>query len=135
MTTTQLLAPRYECISPVPLQSWAKVGLVFKHESGNVYSYLDNGTTWDIVAVFPFSDYPKLFRLLDWYESIEVSDLPEYVCDAFIPKDSEYHKVYKVTLYDFEDNTIIANGAKFTLTSFLRNRIPSTEQEFLKQNK
>ena len=120
----QLLQPRYKVIDDYPSierDNWC-VGDIIEPE-GQKFAQPN-----ELVAFL--SRYPNLFRRLEWWEERQPEDMPEYLCDAFIPKSSEYHQVYKVDKYDFRSNTIIVNSCQLTLYSFIKTKIPATKEEY-----
>jgi hypothetical protein len=64
--------------------------------------------------------FPHLFRSLEWWESRNPNDMPEYV--------RLKSKVFKVEKYCISGNEFITDGKK--IIKSLANTLPATEQEY-----
>ena len=124
MTTEQLLQPRFEVIADYP-DSRYKVGEILDR---------DWGWNGDDVDGFnnKISDYPHLFRKLQWWEKRKVEDMPMYVKVIAYEnniKSREVKPVVKVELHN------IVDGFHFKDTEGRYCNydicIPSTEEEYL----
>lgn len=91
MTTEQLMTPRVEVMYSHP-HSPIKRGEVLTM-LGDVYCDEQAGYSFtpEIIA-----EYPHLFRLLQWYDSRNIADMPEYVkySDKYIPETKKDKKTY-----------------------------------------
>jgi hypothetical protein len=85
------------------------------------------GCQWSVGAVFPanfgkFSDFPYLFRKLQWWEERNKKDMPKFV-------KSPFGEIMSVKGYDLFNKHIKFRSG----TGLLENYIPSTEEEYLSQ--
>ena len=91
MTSEELLKPRYKIIAAIP----------FKEEEDfwRVGEILDRNWGWhgDDEDGFKYhiSDYPHLFKKLEWWEERKVEEMPEYVKLIIGNKTAFVHKVEK----------------------------------------
>ena len=88
MTVEQLLQPRFKCIADYP-KSIYKVGEIFNC----------GGMSEDLLYCDKdgprMSDYPHLFKRLNWWEEREIEDMPRYIkCNV-----RSYRTVFKVSEY------------------------------------
>lgn len=74
MTKEQLLKPRWKVIADFP-DSDFKVGSI---EDRNWCKYVNGEDATDGIA-WNISDFPHLFKELEWWEERAIEDLPDYV--------------------------------------------------------
>jgi len=83
MKAKELLKPRFEVIASFP-NSYYKVGnilqgdLIFCDPEGDKYS-----------------DYPHLFRKLNWWEKRSIEDMPKKLICKAIPDDDSVQEIYE----------------------------------------
>lgn len=122
-----LLKPRFEIIADYPNNDFGKVGTIIDRDWR-----LEGGNNSGIAKI---SDYPNIFRKLNWWEKREESEMPMYL------KDNEKIGGGKVTYYKIEKWNmelmlgIIENGRKevcsiLTWTPEYTYQ-PATEEEYL----
>lgn len=99
MTTEQLMQPRYKVIADYPGSEFAV---------GDIIIYQDESEEKFFIGVT--NQYPHLFKKLEWGKERKNDELPKYVSDRYVPKSSEWHKVYIVNLYDMVENTIMLDN-------------------------
>lgn len=133
MTKEELLKPRWEVIANYPWNT--------EHEIGDIISegkYHIEPDDWSIslstnelqyaIGIFP-SEYPAIFKKLEWWEKREDKDLPKYV--------SLYGDNIEVTSYNIKTGQfwfdIKENGEEFNVSLPLRGTTPSTEEDYLNQ--
>lgn len=134
MSNEELMMPRYKVIADYPNRPLTMpIGHILTLNKFGASKWWHEYTDAEPLHLEEQTsrNYPAILKQLRWYEERDLKDLPKYVKDAFIPVSSEYHKVYKMDLYEPETNTVIANGCKFSFYSFLDTRRPATEEEYL----
>jgi hypothetical protein len=121
MSTEDLLKPRYKCIVDYPC-AIHKVGDIIKtYESAMSYAVKIDVDIDYISEKICLSDYPAIFKKLEWHEERDIKDMPEYAKDL---ENDLIGKVYRV----LERGLCI--GFKDNLVHY-KNCLPATEQEYL----
>lgn len=127
MNKEELLRPRYKVIADYP-KSIFKVGEILHVGSMGDLLYCDtNGPR--------MSQYPHLFKPLQWWEDRKPEDMPEYVKFKHYPNGENDFSIVKVDgVFVMHDFTSIGyfgikykNGGGNIYTSFT----PASEQEYL----
>jgi len=119
MTVEQLLKSRFEVIADYP-NSIFKVGSIINTSSDRIFCDTESEK---------YSDFPHLFKKLEWFEKREILDMPEYLKND--------NQVFKILEW------IIQGGFFFGITSHIKREgcdlfhnsafkyMPATEEEFL----
>jgi hypothetical protein len=135
MTTEELLAPRYKVIADYPDCNF-DVGAIFRDED----FYIGPKQVRHC-----FSDYPHLFKLLEWYEERDIKDMPEYVkfndernsiLSYGKDEEPEIHKVIRHWATSLDTNLRYSNSDNFisewnNVNYHYGQFLPATEQEYL----
>lgn len=98
MTPTELLKPRFEVIADYPGCSYEVGEILEPDDSGELHSKTA-GYSWTISSVKEktVGKYPHLFRPLQWWETRDEKDMPEYVRCHTDKSSLLYGHAYKVT--------------------------------------
>lgn len=91
MTAEQLLRPRFEVIADYP-KSMYKLGEIIDHGSDEIYIGLDT----------KYTDYPKIFRKLNWWEKRKKEEMPKRLI-SLSQKDEEGFSIEKQEVYEIID--------------------------------
>jgi hypothetical protein len=88
MKAEELMKPRFEIIANYPDNDFGKVGEILdrdwcKYINGNE----EEGIEWKI------SDFPHLFRKLNWWECRKIEDMPRRLICKAIPNDTEIMEI------------------------------------------
>ena len=126
MTTEELLRPRWKVIADYP-NSPFEVNSVLETDDKGVYTLWEH----DGKGYITLSDYPAIFRKLEWWEKRDEKDLPKYVkykgCEMFRFNSPKMSEVLKVDNYQ-EDCLNHNKGC-----DWISLYEPATEQEYLNQ--
>lgn len=78
-----------------------------------------------------FLKYPKVFRLMEWWEERDVKDMPDYVKSISTALNTKIGEVCKVKAYakDIKKNGVFLEGKSFS--RLIETLEPSTEQDYL----
>ena len=118
MTNEELMTPRFKVIDDYP-NSLFKIDEIL---TGNERIYCDENSK-------RYSDFPNIFKPLEWWEERELEDLPKYLKDDFyIIKVEKYYEKFgklKFDYFEYEGQTLY-NDRVDNLFS------PSSEEEYLK---
>lgn len=122
------MKPRYEVIADYPGQLHQIGDLIYGSWSFVVGDNDPNS------GKFSLSDYPHLFRSLQWWESRRPEDLPEYVKDdngVYMVKEWHLELVSKVTVFfiDGVHDGYVENDGECPLYSEF---LPATIQQYIK---
>ena len=118
MTVKELLKDRWKVIADFP-DSYFKVGDIEDRDWAKYVNTEDeaDGILWKI------SDFPHLFKKLEWWEEREIKDLPDYI--------KYKNKIYKV--YWKCDSSVRCEkhpSDGIGLNGDWGSCLPSTEQEY-----
>ena len=80
MTAEQLMMPRFEILRDFPNNKLGKVGEIL---DGDRAEYPNNDESLD--PIWRVSDFPHLFRKLNWWEHRKVEDMPKKVYHVDYP--------------------------------------------------
>jgi hypothetical protein len=80
MTPEELLKPRYKVIAPYPDMPFSvgQVLLLQKHKEGWEYTWAEHDGFHSMTDL-EMSEFPHLFKEMEWWEEREEKDMPEYV--------------------------------------------------------
>ena len=91
MTTEELLRPRWKVLADYPRNPF-EVGNILETDDKGVYTLWEH----DGKDYLTLSDYPSIFKRLDWWEERDEKDLPNYVkykgCEMFRLKVNNYQE-------------------------------------------
>lgn len=125
MNKEQLLKPRWKVIADFPDSDY-KVGSI---EDRDWCKYVNSEDETDGI-VWKISDFPHLFKELNWWEERKIEDLPNYIkiVDENVIAKVEEHSIgigftYKVTDYFTSEHS--------RRKVYSTNTIPSCEEDFL----
>jgi len=126
--TVDLLAPRYKLIADYP-HSIFTVGQILNLENKNGfwrYTWATNdGMDYEPESLF--TEYPNIFKRLEWWEDRYLEDLPEYIIGRKRGND-----VYlKVDKWFFDDVCGYWQTIKDNFTFSCPYATPITEQEYI----
>lgn len=98
MTKEELLKPRYKVIADYPGSSF-EIENVLETDEKSVYTLWEHDGKHELTL----SNFPAIFRELEWWEEREEKDLPEYVrykgCEFFRFSAPAINEVLKVESY------------------------------------
>jgi hypothetical protein len=126
MTTEHLLKPRWKIIAAIPFkeeEDFWKVGEILDRDWG-WHGDDEDGFKYHI------SDYPHLFKKLEWYEERKPEEMPEYVRWNYNPKtDNEDVRglVEKVIKWVQNGYGVVTSGNMVIAT---RHWLPATLAEY-----
>ena len=123
LSTEELLKPRYKVIADYPNSDW------------KLNEILDRDWSWDGDDENGFahsiSQYPHLFKKLEWWEEREEKDMPEYVKHKI---DSEVYKLQKQSETTPSDAYCIKRASIGTESYYqwvsLYDLLPATYEEY-----
>jgi hypothetical protein len=113
MTTEELLKPRWKVIATFPDNINYEVGSILDR---NWCKYV-NGEDASEGIVWEISDFPHLFKQLEWWEDRNEEDIPKYVKN----KDG--------IILDMTISMPLAKSMKL-VESFLSKSLPATREEY-----
>lgn len=116
-----LLKPRFEVIADYPDNEWDVGDIIDK-------DWAHTGAD-DITVLWKISDFPHLFRKLNWWEKREESEMPIYL--KFILRDETSY--YKIQKWDMVNMLGVLNNRQCCdLLGWNQEYTyqPSTEQEY-----
>lgn len=120
MTSQELLKPRYKVIADYPNNEF-KVGTILDINS---CKYEDDDNKGNIL--WKISDFPHLFKKLQWWEYRKIEDMPDYIKDGTLFLKVKYKdKMYQSTL----------GKTWHPIYEFSNYILPATEEEFHAQKK
>lgn len=137
--TTNLMTPRYIQLTDIP------IGVEEPLKEGTIYTLCNEGKTQfklfgRIWLPSDFDAYPKIFRLIFWWEHRSIDQMPGYVKDVFFPitipdtKNPFYGHIFKVTehfISELADVGCEYIDSKGELCYLAYNQAePCTEQEY-----
>lgn len=131
LSNEELIMPRYKVIADYPNSPFIVGRIITLNNFGAGQWWHEYTDEEPIHLDANTKKYPAVLQKLEWYEQRDVSDLPKYLKDAFVPETSEFHKVYKIELYNIITFTIVTNTGEFTYHEYLKSRVPATEEEYL----
>lgn len=132
MTTEELLKPRWKVIADFP-GSLLSIGEILTnlkyHQEPDDYS-IRIQTELGELGIFP-SEFPAVFKELEWWQERDEKDMPKYVrykgCEMFRLNSPKMGEVLKVDNYQ-EDYLNHNKGC-----DWISLYEPATEQEYLNQ--
>lgn len=140
MNIDNLLTPRFKIIADFPDNSYGEVGTILDRNWSKFPN--DNETEKPIWSI---SDFPNLFKKLEWWEERKESDMPSYLkkigyVDSFNnPVKDIYIKIrthFTTNESDSRYKTILSftsNDLKYGADSTYSGWEPATEEEYLNQ--
>ena len=84
MTAAELMKPRFEIIADYPNNEFGKVGDILDRDWGHYPNGEEFEPEWKI------SDYPHLFRKLNWWEKRTTEQMPKKVMSILDDKGDTY---------------------------------------------
>jgi hypothetical protein len=123
MTPEELLKPRYKVIAPYPDMPFSvgQVLLLQKHKEGWEYTWAEHDGFHSMTDL-EMSEFPHLFKEMEWWEEREEKDMPEYV------KHRRGEGVLKIVSIDWKYMSVILEDDSFP-RSFM-NFLPATASEY-----
>lgn len=119
-TPEELLRPRYKVIAEYP-DCYYKIGQILTTSQEEWVSN-DNAK----FAPQTVSEYPHLFKRLEWYEDRSIEDMPEYILlNTAIPK-----VILRVIEWGEEDGSIYACATEISKIENLWAILPVTFEEY-----
>ena len=92
MTAKELLKPRFKIIADYPGNDFGKIGTILNRDWTK---FLNDDETQS--PIWKISDYPHLFRKLNWWEERDVPEMPKKVSSKF----TEPNQIYLIEEWDF----------------------------------
>jgi hypothetical protein len=130
LTKEQLLIPRYKIIAPIPFkeeEDFWRVGEILDRDWG-WHGDDDDGFKYHI------SDYPHLFKNLEWYEDRTPDQMPEYlryVVDFMGHYGAPLNSIFKVSEYKtWGDALAFYSDQLKGKPLYLAHTLPATEEEY-----
>jgi len=113
----ELMKPRWKIIADFPYNTFGEVGDILDR---------DWGWSGDDEKGFKHhvSQYPHLFKKLEWWEERNPEDMPEYV------KHTASGKIWKVKEYDLPTGAHITGPEVSTYWAVMKNLEPATEADY-----
>lgn len=112
MKAEELMKPRFEIIADYPNNDLGEVGQIIYRD----WCYRINGLEWRI------SDFPHLFRKLNWWEHRDIEDMPKrLISKAFANEETKEvsDEVFEVEEWDMEQLVGWTNKTKRECCSLL----------------
>ncbi|MEZ7496490.1 hypothetical protein QO206_13410 [Leeuwenhoekiella aequorea] len=97
MTATELLKPRFEVIADFPDNHYGKVGTILDRDWSK---YPNDDETQE--AIWRISQFPHLFRKLNWWERREKHEMPKKLI-SLAGKDNINFKLEDQEVYEIVD--------------------------------
>ena len=120
MTPEQLMQPRFKVIADYPDNHRWNVGTILDRDWSR---YPGDDETKE--PIWKISDFPHLFKELEWWEEREVEDMPKYVKSI-----ANGSIVKEVTTYSLNDNMFYADYRGYSLHYYLKFFEPATKEEY-----
>jgi hypothetical protein len=94
MKAEDLMKPRFEIIADFPNNDFGKVGDILDRDWSE---YRNNDETQE--PIWRISDFPHLFRKLNWWEHRNIEDMPKRLISKCTPTSDE---IFEIEEWDME---------------------------------
>jgi hypothetical protein len=128
MTPEELMKPRYKVIADYPLSRFI-IGSIVEGQKGRFdeWFFEINGKE----LPFDITQYPHLFKKLEWWEERKLEEMPQYVKEFnSLYKIGEVIKVAEWNMGDEEPNIPCFRDETDNSFTWVRGFHPATEEEY-----
>ena len=122
---TDLLIPRFEIIADYPNNEFGEIGTILDRDWGKYPN--DNKT---LNPVWQISDFPYLFKKLEWWEKRTEKEMPKYL---YCPNTKEYYEIFKWDMNNcvgFLDEKLLSCCDLIIWSNHKNQYLPATEREY-----